>query len=319
MLELYGTFGPSCNTEDTLYQMFLAGMTGMRLNTNHASLSESTQLLESYHQAAIRAGKKDEKIIVDLQGASLRIGIPSIDYLNENTEVALSDLSLPKPVLKAVETDDLLVIGDGERTLRILSDNTAYVLHGGPLSKHKNIKIEGKDIPLPSLSSNDYALLESLSNTRVTGVMVPFVKDGTVLKEIHSLCPNTELFAKIENKEGMEHLEEIIPCCDCVVIARGDLGNAIPLWELPSAQKRITQACLDYNHPFMVVTQMLTSMINNPTPTRAEVSDIFNAAADGATHLMLTNETAVGNYPIEAMRYLSKTSTAALEYLGHVE
>lgn len=126
---------------------------------------------------------------------------------------------------------------------------------------------------------------------------------------------NIRLFAKIENQTGLERLPEFLETADEIVIARGDLGNAMPLWELPAAQKRIEAQCRKAGKPFMVVTQMLASMEQNPVPTRAEVSDIFNAVADGAAAVMVTGETAVGKWPVEVIRYLSNTVQAAERFL----
>ena len=126
---------------------------------------------------------------------------------------------------------------------------------------------------------------------------------------------NIRLFAKIENQMGLERLPEFLETADEIVIARGDLGNAMPLWELPAAQKRIEAQCRKAGKPFMVVTQMLASMEQNPVPTRAEVSDIFNAVADGAAAVMVTGETAVGKWPVEVIRYLSNTVQAAERFL----
>ena len=120
------------------------------------------------------------------------------------------------------------------------------------------------------------------------------------------------------SKDGAAKLAELIPAADEIVIARGDLGNSGPLWKLPALQKRISAACREAGRPFMVVTQMLASMEQNPVPTRAEVSDIFNAVLDGAASVMVTGETAVGKYPVEAMRYLVNTVREAEAYLGLV-
>jgi pyruvate kinase len=146
----------------------------------------------------------------------------------------------------------------------------------------------------------------------VTAVMQPFVRSKEDLMEVRSAlneagCSNIRLFAKIENLNGLSKLDELIPCCDEIVIARGDLGNAMQLWELPAAQKRIAAACRKAGRDFMVVTQMLDSMTHRQVPTRAEVSDIFNAVLDGAASVMVTGETAAGDYPDLVIRYLANT------------
>ena len=142
--------------------------------------------------------------------------------------------------------------------------------------------------------------------------MQPFVRNREDLKNLRNAmkecgCENLKIFAKIENLKGVESLEDFMDLADEVVIARGDLGNAMPLWELPAVQKRISAECRNRNVPFMVVTQMLASMEKSAVPTRAEVSDIYNAVLDGASSVMVTGETAVGDYPVEVIRYLSNT------------
>ena len=122
---------------------------------------------------------------------------------------------------------------------------------------------------------------------------------------------NIRIFAKIENRRGVERLPEFFPYADEIVIARGDLGNDMPLWELPAVQYETGRRCRESGKPYMVVTQMLASMEQNPVPTRAEVSDIFNAVLDGAASVMVTGETAVGAYPVEAIRYLARTAREA--------
>ena len=122
--------------------------------------------------------------------------------------------------------------------------------------------------------------------------------------------------AKIENRQGLDHLDEIIAAADQICIARGDLGNSMPLWELPAVQKDIARRCREAGRPFCLVTQLLWSMEQRPVPTRAEVLDIYNGVLDGASSLMLTGETAVGKYPVEAMEYLVKTAGRALAHRG---
>ena len=149
--------------------------------------------------------------------------------------------------------------------------------------------------------------------------MQPFVRSGEDLRTLRDAldqagCGALRIYAKIENQRGMDRLPEILLEADEIVIARGDLGNAMPLWMLPAAQKKIAAACRAANKPFMVVTQMLASMEHSPVPTRAEVSDVFNAVLDGAASVMVTGETAVGEYPVNVIRYLADTVNAAERY-----
>ena len=146
----------------------------------------------------------------------------------------------------------------------------------------------------------------------VYGVMLPFVRGKQDLIDLRRALNETgneqiRIFAKIENMDGVDRIDELIPECNEIVIARGDLGNAVPLWELPKIQKYLSRKCREAGRPFMVVTQMLASMENSPVPTRAEVSDIYNAVLDGASSVMVTGETASGKYPAEVIRYLVNT------------
>ena len=150
--------------------------------------------------------------------------------------------------------------------------------------------------------------------------MLPFVRNQEDLKNLKQALINEDagdirIFAKIENQQGMEHLGELLPHCDEIVIARGDLGNAMPLAKLPCAQEEIADQCRKHGRAFMVVTQMLASMEHRAVPTRAEVSDIFRAVQQGAASVMLTGETAAGEYPLEAMEVLVDTVREAEWYL----
>ena len=186
------------------------------------------------------------------------------------------------------------------------------VLRGGILQEKKSLKVVDKQIPGPVLTEQDRENIRMAKDYGVTALMQPFVTKGTQLSEVKSVLWEHEMtdiriFAKIENREGMRQMREIMPDADMIVIARGDLGNDMPLWELPAAQKKISDICKEASKPFLVVTQLLASMVQHPYPTRAEVSDIYHAVADGAGAVMVTNETAVGKYPVEVIRYLKKT------------
>ena len=170
---------------------------------------------------------------------------------------------------------------------------------------------------MPTMTERDKRSVALADSYGVTGLMQPFVRGRrdieTVRSEIRKNGGGLKLFAKVENLEGVSRLPEFAALCDMIVIARGDLGNSMPLWELPGVQKRISSLCRRENVPFLVVTELLASMHGSPVPTRAEVSDIYNAVADGASALMLTGETAVGKYPVEAMKYLVKTASSYFE------
>ena len=319
MIELFGTLGPACRDPEILTQMFREGMTGMRLNLSHSGLIESEAMIRDFQTAAEAAGAAAE-LLIDLQGPELRIG--SLDRpltLKTESTIPLSSIPLPSCVPDLLEPNDRILLDDGKLELQRISDSF-QVIRGGTLLSRKSIKIIGKDVPMPALTEADKANLAAARAFGVSAVMQPFVRserDLIALKE--ELCRNhaedIRIFSKIENRTGLANLERIIPYSDMVVIARGDLGNDVPLSELPGVQKDIASACRRADTPFLVVTQMLTSMIHNPVPTRAEVSDIFNAVTDGASAVMVTNETAAGSYPVEVIRVLRETAAAAERWM----
>ena len=188
----------------------------------------------------------------------------------------------------------------------------------GPTASTMVGLIDGEFVINPTSAQKEVSdLALTVASTREKVVMLPFVRnkaDLIILREAlrEYGCEDIRIFAKIENMTGVEHLEELIPYCDYIVIARGDLGNAMPLSQLPRIQAHIARVCRKHNKDFMIVTQMLDSMIKNPYPTRAEVNDIYHAVTQGASTLMLTGETAHGKYPVEAMKMLVDTAEESI-------
>ena len=194
------------------------------------------------------------------------------------------------------------------------------VVRGGLLESKKSVALPGRSFQTAAMTENDREQIKRAKEYGVTAVMQPFVRSREDLIEVRSAldgsgCGNIRLLAKIENRDGVKRLRELIPHCDEIVVARGDLGNAMDLWELPAVQKQISAICRETGRDFMVVTQMLDSMIHRQVPTRAEVSDIFNAVADGASSVMVTGETARGDYPVLAIRYLYRTVREAEKFI----
>ena len=324
--KIFGTFGPACDSEEILERMIEAGMTGMRLNLSHTTLIESKEMVDRYRRIARNLGVEPD-ILIDVQGPELRVGkIKEILHLENDTMISIGGEMLPvqEEVLAAIEVGDEILLDDGKILVQVMEKNpstnevVAQVLRGGKLQSYKSIKIVGKSIDLPALTTHDMANICVAKEYGVTALMQPFVSSGTQLKEVRSAlekngAENVKIFAKIENQCGISNLEDILPEADVIVIARGDLGNDMPLWELPAVQKKIETECHKANKPYIVVTQMLASMEKNPVPTRAEVSDIFHAVYHGAWGVMLTGETAVGAYPVESIRYLVNTAREAEE------
>lgn len=281
-----------------------------------------------------------EKMVFDDTSAGstmncVMIGCPEIlmDYLVPGQELLLDDGKILLKVLDGfkkgnpastdgkaeVKTDrtDMRDIAADVTDREDVRDVAAVVIRGGVLKNRKSIALPGREIPTPTLTAEDLENLRDAAEAGVTGVMLPFVRgreDILALKEALAACgaEHIRIFAKIENLAGVGTLPDFVKDVDQVVIARGDLGNAMPLWELPGCQKRLAAICREAGTPFMVVTQMLDSMHSRAVPTRAEVSDIYNAVMDGASSVMLTGETAAGKYPAEAMRYLVNTAECAV-------
>jgi len=199
-----------------------------------------------------------------------------------------------------------------EELKALLADRlSCRVERGGVLRSRKSLAVAGRELPASALTEMDMKNLSRAREYGVTALMQPFVRGADDLRTVRAALRETgaeelKIFAKIENMTGLHRLDEILPLADVVVIARGDLGNAMPLWELPRAQTLIASKCRAAKRPFMVSTQMLHSMHHAAVPTRAEVADVYQAARSGADYLLLTGETAVGEYPVEAMTYFAK-------------
>ena len=341
-MEIYGTLGPSCATRAVLADMFRAGMTGIRLNLSHSSLRESARQLEVLRSAAADAGI-EPMLLIDMQGPELRIGsLRAPLMLCENEEVQYYSKELPEeerqkirrkgraiPVpgvaCDVLEKGTEILLDDGRFLLRITetadggSRGMAMVVRGGMLSGDKSIKVIGAEIEPPTMTGADLRNIRDAAEFGVTGVMQPFVRSRADLETVRRTLDENgaghlQLIAKIENRAGMQQLDSLLPACDSICIARGDLGNDMDLWTLPAAQKEIAAACRAAGRSFMVATQMLSSMEKCAVPTRAEVNDIFNTAADGAAGVMVTGETAVGKYPVEVIRFLARTAAEGEAY-----
>lgn len=327
-VKIYGTLGPSCRDYDTLRDMFRAGMDGLRLNLSHTTLEAAAELIGTCRSAARACGVRPE-LMIDMQGPELRIGsLPAPLRLEAGEVIDPEMLLLPSPVQAVLDKKadgQEILLDDGKLLLQTetqpAGERRLRVVRGGLLSARKSVALPGCSIQMPAMTDSDRAQIRQAKEFGVTAVMQPFVRGREDLMEVRGALDaaggrDIRLLAKIESLAGIDRLGELIPCCDEIVVARGDLGSAMPLWELPAAQKRIAAACRAAGRDFMVVTQMLDSMTHRPVPTRAEVSDIFNAVLDGAASVMVTGETAAGEYPVPAIRYLAETVRQAEAYLS---
>ena len=284
------------------------------------------------------------------EGPELRIGeLERPLQLKEGNEILLKPLTSKKIAGRAKDTDiqddsrsmipvpeilwpalrqgQQILLDDGKILLIVEQSCTGEaccrILRGGLLTSRKSIALSKTEMKLPTLTESDHKNIQEVKKHGITGVMLPFVRRAQDLQNLKQELEKAgaselEIFAKIENLEGVRNLNDLLPYADHIVIARGDLGNRMPLWELPVVQAKIAAICKEAGKPFMVVTQMLASMEKNKVPTRAEVSDIFRAVSEGAASVMVTGETAAGSYPLEVIRYLCRTVESAQDYLGQI-
>lgn len=312
-LEIYGTLGPSCCEKEVISKLFKKGMTGMRLNLSHTSLKQASDWIHEFSLAA-KENNIEADLLIDMQGPELRIG--EIEkQLNVNDIVSIDDLAIPNDIKSYINPGQIVLFDDGKIKLEMIDANYLKVIQPGLLKSHKSIALPNITIERDTLTKQDKENIKDALEFGVTGLMQPFVRNVqdlmNVKKEIED--KNIKIYAKIENIQGLLQLDDLIDQCDQIVIARGDLANSVGIINLPSAQKYIEDHCKAKNRDYMVVTEMLHSMIKNPTPTRAEVSDIYHAVYNGAKSIMLTAETAMGSYPVEAMEVFVGVANSAVK------
>ena len=324
-VEIYGTLGPACADEEVLTQMIRNGMTALRLNLSHTTLRAVAPQIRMARRAAERCGA-ELRLVMDMQGPEIRIGdIPSPLVIEPGDVLRVGDGGIPVPaeVLPFLRPGQELLLDDGILSLTVTASHSggaeARANRGGTLLRRKSLALPGCEIHLPAMTAEDRENLAEAKAAGIRGLMQPFVRGPEDLQAVRAEAervgfPELRIMAKIENRAGVAALPALLPLADEIVIARGDLGSAVPLWELPGVQKDISAACRAAGVPFMVVNQMLATMEEHPVPTRAEVSDIFNAVLDGASAVMLTGETAAGKHPAEAIGYMARTVREAEAY-----
>lgn len=316
-MRYYATLGPSCCDTAALAALLRRGITGFRLNLSHTPLAARTDWIAALHEAERKTGLRAQ-LMIDLRGPEVRIGdMPAPLPLAEGAAVTLgADIPVDGDVLDALRPGMTVLLDDGAMALTVVDGGVCRVTRGGTLTGHKSLTLEGVDLRRPALCEADLADLSQAAALGVNAVMQPFVRSAGDLRVVRQTMAenglaDAELFAKVENQPGLDALPDWLALCDVVTIARGDLGSSLPLEQLPAAQKRIAALCRSHRKPFLVVTQLLHSMIDHPSPTRAEVLDIYNAVLDGADCLMLTGETAQGRYPLESADWLIRVAQEA--------
>ena len=316
-MRYYATLGPSCCDTAALAALLRRGVTGFRLNLSHTPLAARTDWIAALHEAERKTGLRAQ-LMIDLRGPEVRTGdMPVPLPLVEGTSVTLgADIPVDGDVLDTLRPGMTVLLDDGAMALTVVDGGVCRVSRGGTLTGHKSLTLEGVDLRRPALCEADLADLSQAAALGVNAVMQPFVRSAGDLRVVRQTMAenglaDAELFAKVENQPGLDALPDWLALCDVVTIARGDLGSSLPLKRLPAAQKHIAALCRSRGKPFLVVTQLLHSMIDHPSPTRAEVLDIYNAVLDGADCLMLTGETAQGRYPLESADWLIRVAQEA--------
>lgn len=324
MTDIFATLGPACSNIRILQEMLRAGMTGLRLNLNHGRLSDTAPLLTEARKAALFCGIK-LKILTDMQGRSLRVGtLPTPVVLKDGEEVFLGRNGIPVPscMFKQEFKPKSFSMSDGRILLDVLDKESdryrCFIRHGGLLESRKGFIAIGAETKLPALTEQDTEAIRNMKEAGVCAVMIPFTEDKEQLISVRKSldecgCREVKIWAKLENMTGLDNIDDWLPYADMCVIARGDLGNCLPLESIPACQKKIALKCIAAGTPFLVATGFLRSLMHEQQPSRADISDIFNAVLDGASGLMLTDETALGARPVKSIEYLCKTAAAACE------
>ena len=325
------TLGPAVDSEELIVALIKGGMNGARFNFSHGSHPEHLERLNRLKAVRDRMGSPIATIL-DTKGPEIRIKsfeTKTVDLTAgetftltvEDVPGTASRVSVTYPRLhEEVSPGQEILIDDGLVAIRVQeirgSDIVCQVENGGTLSANKSINIPGAHIQLPALTEKDVADIRFGVENDFDFIAASFVRraaDVEAVREVLHQCggDNVKIIAKIENQEGIDNLDGILEAADGVMVARGDLGVEIPAAKVPALQKQMIRKGLQAGKPVITATQMLDSMMRNPRPTRAEVSDVANAVYDGTSCVMLSGETAGGKYPVEALAAMLEIVTEA--------
>ncbi len=325
--KIVATMGPaSTSSKEVLRQMILEGVDVCRLNFSHGSHEDHLRTIEM-----IRAINKEEglnvAILADLQGPKIRIGevegngvelvdgekliITTQKCIGTSEKVFLTYQEFPKDVTLG----DVVLMDDGKLQLEVISTNgkdevITRIIHGGTLRSKKGVNLPDTAISLPCITEKDAEDLDFALSHNVDWIGLSFVRSARDIIELQHIIQtrkcHAKVIAKIEKPEAIADIEDIIRATDALMVARGDLGVEVPMETVPNLQKMMIKTCRKYAKPAIVATQMMESMIENFSPTRAEVNDVANAVLDGTDAVMLSGETSVGKYPVEVIKAMSK-------------
>ena len=322
-IKIIATLGPASASEEMCAKLFEAGVDVFRINMSHTNRDDLPARVAMLRGLETRF-KRPVGVLVDLQGPKLRVGAFGGDggaMLENGREFVLDSdpapgdatrVHLPHPeILGAIEPGHTLILDDGKLRLKVKSaDGTRAVTRvvvGGRLSSRKGVSLPDTTIPVSAMTDKDRGDAEKAAETGVDWVALSFVQRPEDMADLRKILRGKALcLAKIEKPQALQRLEEIIEASDAIMVARGDLGVEMPLEKVPGTQKRITRMARRLGKPVVVATQMLESMITAPVPTRAEVSDVATAVFEGADAVMLSAESAAGQYPVEAVTMMNR-------------
>lgn len=314
-----------CSTE-FLRKLFFAGMNVVRMNTAHATQEGMVQIINN-----VRAVSPHIGILIDTKGPEVRttnvaeeipyktgemvkiFGRPNMDTTHDIVNVSYTDIT------KDVHEGDDVLFDDGALDMKVISNEgpmlIARVMNDGKLGAHKSVNVPGEHIDLPALTEKDKRNILFAIDQNLDFIAHSFVRNANDVKAVQDILDehhsDIKIISKIENQEGVDNIDEIIDASYGIMIARGDLGIEVPLEKIPGIQSMIIRKCVEKKKPVIVATQMLHTMIENPRPTRAEVTDIATAIFAGTDAIMLSGETASGKYPLEAVQTMSKIAEQA--------
>ena len=320
--KIIATLGPSSSSPLKIHSLFQAGADIFRLNFSHGNHDDHRKRVFHIRQYEKRLGRPIA-ILGDLQGPKIRIGIFKKTYvILKNNQKFILDLNpkegdqnrvfLPhKEIFKSVKKNNKILIDDGKIILnidKVLSDQIiTEVLVGGKISNKKGVNIPETFVKMSSLTDKDIRDLKFCLDLSLDYIALSFVQKAKDINDLKKYVGNqTGIMAKFEKPMAIKNMNEILQHCDAAMVARGDLGVEMPPEEVPIIQKKIVQSCRDFGIPVVVATQMLDSMVESPSPTRAEASDVATAVFDSADCLMLSAETASGKFPVESVKIMDR-------------
>lgn len=323
--KIVATVGPACSAPDKLLELVQAGVDVFRLNFSHGKHEDLLEVIDSITQINDKYGVHIG-ILADLQGPKLRVGKIENDalelhegdivtFVNEPCMGTMDRIYMSYPSFaRDVSVGERVLVDDGKLVFEVIDSNLEdtvrlKTLYGGTLSSNKGVNLPNTKISLPCLTEKDLIDLEFILTQPVNWIALSFVRSPKDIKDLRRRIDAknhpAKIIAKIEKPEAVERIDKIIKEANGIMVARGDLGIEVPMEQLPLIQKSIIRKCIQRARPVIVATQMMDSMITNPSPTRAEVTDVANAVLDGTDAVMLSGETSVGRHPALVVRAMN--------------